>query len=183
MKTKIIIGILSAILITGYILHSQEATSSSNSSVSSLSASQQENIMPEIVRQSKMDLWIDVADYGVRVSIPDRWENNITLRKLPHHGGRPATYGFLLSPKDARVVEQYVGALLIYDASDWNRLNEESKNEEIKLLLLDGKVFTYRNSLFNQYPDLPQAELFDALVLTDEEVRKCIRIEKVRRGS
>lgn len=180
MKTKIIIGILSVICITGYILHTREATSSSNSTESSLSISPQETRTPEISGQSQMNLWIDVTEYGVRVSIPDNWADNITLRKFDHYGDGPATYGFLLSPKDMQVIEQYVGVLRVYDESDWNRLDEESKDEEIKLSVLDSKVFTYRNSLFNQYNDLPQTELFDALVLTDEEVQKYIHIEKTQ---
>lgn len=183
MKTKVIIGVLSAIFVIGYILHTQEVASSSNSQESSLSASPQKNLTPKIDRQSRTDLWIDVTDYGVRVAIPENWVNNVTLRKFDHNGDSPVTYGFLLSPKDIQVVEQYVGALLVYDESDWNRLDEESQNEEIKLSVLNGKVFTYRNSLFNQYTGLPQTELFDSLVLTDEDVQKYLYVEKTQGGS
>lgn len=142
-----------------------------------------ENDIHEIISETVQTdgvVYFNLGQYGVKIIVPDSWAGKVLLTELDFGADKDVkgAYGFLLNPGLPAVeLVQYVGALFVYDNN--NRHDPEAGPGQIKLADLNGHVFVYLNSLFNQYPDLKQAELFDALTIPHDEISLLIKVEKL----
>lgn len=129
---------------------------------------------------SKEPFWFTLDAFKVKIHVPPGWQNHVKLVNMRLTTGDllKGAYGFVLSSRDVEIeAEQYVGVLVIYNRDLWqsgDRLSNET------LLFTDEEyAYVYVNSMFNQYPELKQARLFDRLVIDDNMVAASVQIEKM----
>lgn len=121
-----------------------------------------------------------LPDYGVRLTVPEQWRGSVLLSRM-YVAVEPAVqvvYGLLFYPPDIEVMAiQYVGALMVYDRMLWT-----ADDAEFALIPLetDDYVFVYINSLFSIYDGLPESARYEALMLSDDQVARELKLESLK---
>lgn len=128
---------------------------------------------------SEEPFWFTAGAFNIKIYVPPAWQNHVEMVDMRLTTGAllKSAYGFVLNSSHVTVeAEQYLGVLVIYDSALWH--NRERLTSETLLMDDDKYVYVYVNSMFNQFPNLRQARLFNKLALNGGAVLDCIRIEK-----
>lgn len=133
----------------------------------------------EVVVRYPVEGRFALSDYNVCLVMPEQWRDSVVLAEMPVTRDESVrnVYGLLFYPADTTVQAiQYLGVMVVYDRAFCTEATAESG---IKLGETADSVFVFYNSQFNQYDNLDQALRFNELMLSDAEVARLLKIEKL----